>query len=58
MLRSRKLSRGWPGALVRSSADVATNLVSVGVGECPAEAGQLARDGNRDDRAALAGRSR
>ena len=36
-----------------SSADVVHGRGSVGVGECPAEAGELAGDGDRDDRAAL-----
>src|SRR5450432_1642717 len=55
MLRSRMLSRVGPDGSCRLfSRRGAWFGVSVGVGECPAEAGQFAGDGDRDDRAAFA----
>jgi hypothetical protein len=56
MLRSRLLSRvgGQVGPAACSTDGCACAAGSVGAGECPAEAGELARDGDRDDRAALA----
>ena len=55
MLRSRMLSRVW-GQVVLPPLEPTWCIgsVSVGVGERPAEAGELAGDGNRDDRAAFA----
>ena len=54
MLRSRMLSRVWgqvcPAA---SSVDVVHSFGSVRVGECPAEAGEFAGHGDRDNRAPL-----
>ncbi len=53
MLRSLMLSRvgGFPPS---SSTDAALGVGLVGVSECPAEPGEFAGDGDRDDRAALA----
>jgi hypothetical protein len=54
MLRSRMLSRVGPDGSCRLFSRRGAWLVSVGGDECPAEAGQFACDGDRDDRAAFA----
>src|SRR4051812_8588745 len=54
MLRSRMLSRGTRGPPPLQPTWCMVFGGSVGVRERPAEAGEFARDGDRDDRAALA----